>query len=330
VRAWQAIYGTLPCHVTFLVEGEEEIGSPHLAEFAAAHQELVSGDACLWEAGYHDAQGALNLYAGVKGILYVELRVRSAAYDLHSSNAPLAPNAAWRLIEALNAIREVSGRVNIPHFYDDVQPPTTAERELMVRFPVNEAAIQRDWGLNEILTGDPQHPLVPGVITATERWLFEPTCNICGFWSGYSGEGSKTIVPANAGVKIDFRLVPQQDPQTILASLRQYLADKGFIDVEVIEVEDAEKPAQSAVDTPLMEALIRSARTIYGIEPNVLPRNAGTGPMEQLCQRYGIPAIGGAGVGHPNARIHAPDENINLTDFILGIKHIAALLAEFA
>lgn len=323
-RAWREVYGTLPCHITFLFEGEEEIGSPNLASFAAAHQDLIRADACLWEAGYRDTTGALGLYAGVKGILYIELRTRGASYDLHSSNAPLAPNPVWRLIAALSTLRAEDGTIRIPHFYDDVAAPTEREREVMELFPVDTDAYQKSWETN-ILPGP-----AGSHVTPTERLFYSPTCNICGIWGGYSGSGSKTIIPATAGVKIDFRLVPDQDPQKILGHLRRYLSDQGFDDVEVVELEGTERPAQSPIDTPLLEALRRSARTIYGIEPRVQPRTAGTGPMEALCQRYGIPAYGGAGVGYHNSRNHAPNENIRVDDFILGIKHVAALLAEFA
>src|SRR5579859_234427 len=323
-RAWLETHGELPCQLTFLFEGEEEIGSEHLEDFAATHQDIVRADACLWETGYRNTDGLPSFYAGVKGILYVELRVRGVAHDLHSSNAPLAPNAAWRLIEALDTLRNPSGHILIPHFYDAVLPPNEREWELMTRFPVDAAALQESWQVPRLLgfTTDP--------IALTQRLLFEPTCNICGFWSGYTGAGSKTIIPATAGVKIDFRLVPNQDPQTILVLLRQYLHDQGFTDVEVVEIEHGESPAQSPVDTPLMEALVRSARAIYGVEPRILPRTAGTGPMELLCQRYGVPVVGGAGVGYANSRVHSPNENIQLDDFLLGIKHVAALLAEFA
>ena len=324
VRAWQSVHGSLPCAVTFLFEGEEEIGSPHLAAFAAANQELIKADACLWEAAYRDDGGAVSIYAGLKGMLYVELRARGVAFDLHSSNAPLAPNAAWRLVQALNSLRDSSGRITIAGFYDAVQPPTERERELMRAFPADVAALRRLWGVERLLGADDD----PAALT--ERLLFEPTCNICGLWSGYSGPGTKTILPATAGVKIDFRLVPNQDPATILALLRQHLHHHGFDDVEVVELEGTEWPAQSSVETPLMNALIRSARQVYGSEPRIQPRMAATGPMEQLCQRYGIPAIGGAGVGHMGSRVHAPDENIRVEDFVLGIKHVAALLAEFA
>ncbi|HEY0607721.1 MAG TPA: M20/M25/M40 family metallo-hydrolase [Herpetosiphonaceae bacterium] len=323
-RAWQAVHGKLPCAITFLFEGEEEIGSPNLAAFAAANQELIRADACLWEAGYRDQSGALSLYAGLKGMLYVELRVRGVAFDLHSSNAPIAPSAAWRLVQALSSLRDSRGRIQIAGFYDAVQPPTERERELMRAFPADVEPLRQLWQVDRLL-GDSDDPTA-----LTERLLFEPTCNICGLWSGYSGPGTKTILPAAAGVKIDFRLVPNQNPEQVLAQLRQHLKDHGFDDVEVVELEGTEHPAQSSVETPLMEALVRSARLVYGVEPRVQPRMAATGPMEQLCQRYGIPAIGGAGVGYIESRTHAPNENIRLDDFILGIKHIAALLAEFA
>ena len=324
VRAWQEVVGKVPCGVTFLFEGEEEIGSPSLEGFAAAHQDLIQADACLWENGSREPGGAVALMAGVKGLLYVELHARGVAFDVHSSQAPVAPSAAWRLVEALHTLRDAAGRVRIPQFYDDVRPPTEQERALMARFPLATDALRRLWEVEHLL--GPEHDAA----AMRERLLFQPTCNICGLWSGYTGPGSKTILPATAGVKVDFRLVPDQKPERTLELLCAHLAAEGFGDVEVTELAGSALPAQSPIDTPLMKALIASARHVYGREPSVLPRIAGTGPMEQLCQRYGIPASGGAGVGHSGSRIHAPDENIFLEDFVLGIKHIATLLEEFA
>jgi acetylornithine deacetylase/succinyl-diaminopimelate desuccinylase-like protein len=324
VRAWRAVHGALPCALTFLIEGEEEIGSPHLGAFAAAHQDLVRAEGCLWEAGYRDERGALDVYAGLKGMLYVELRARGVEYDLHSSNAPLAPSAAWRLVEALGTLRDPSCHVRIPGFYDAVRAPTERERELMGRFPVDPTALRERWGAAHLLGASDE----PAALT--ERLLFEPTCNICGLWSGYSGLGTKTILPATAGVKLDFRLVVDQNPPTLLALLRRHLAEQGFGDVEVVELEGTEWPAQSPLETPLVAALLQSARQVYGVEPRLLPRMAATGPMEALCQRHGVPAVGGAGVGYWGSRTHAPDEHIQLEDFMLGIKHVAVLLAAFA
>lgn len=323
-RAWLAVHKELPCHVTFLFEGEEEVGSPHLGEFAAANQELIAADGCLWESGYRDADGNLTFNAGGKGLLYVEMRVRGVGYDLHSSNAPIAPSAAWRLLEALRSLRDSSGRILIPHFYDDVLPPTDRERELLERFPIDVEERRKSWEAATLLGP------VEDAVAMTQRLLYEPTCNICGLYSGYSGPGSKTILPATAGAKLDFRLVPKQNPDTILDLLRQHLHAQGFDDIEVQETEQGEFPAQSPVDTPLMEALIRSARVVYGKEPRVLPRTAGTGPIDQLCVRYGIPIVNGAGVGNANSRIHSPNENVKLDDYIAGIKLVATLFAEYA
>jgi acetylornithine deacetylase/succinyl-diaminopimelate desuccinylase-like protein len=324
VRAWREVHGTLPCGVTFLIEGEEEIGSPSLGTFARTHQDLLQADGCLWEAGARNEQGTITLTAGLKGILSVELRVRTVAYDLHSSNAPLARNAAWRLVEALGSLHEPSGRVRIPGFYDAVRPPTEAEHRLMARFPIETQVLCQNWQIDHLL-GPGENP-----VELTEQLLYSPTCNICGMWSGYQGPGGKTVLPATAGAKLDFRLVPDQDPETILTLLKRHLAEHGFGDVEVSILEAPSRPAQSSLETPLVDALVRAARFVYGIEPHILPRRPGSGPMEELCQRYGLPVINGAGVGYDGSRVHGPDEHIRLEDFLLNIKLIAVLLAEFA
>jgi acetylornithine deacetylase/succinyl-diaminopimelate desuccinylase-like protein len=324
VRAWLAVHGSLPCGVTFLIEGEEEIGSPHLGDVPVEYPDAVRADACLWEAGYREDNGALALYAGLKGMLYVELHARGVAYDLHSANANLAPSAAWRLVGALQSLRDAAGHVLIPGFYDDIRPPTERERDLMSSAPVDASGLRERWGVARLLGPDDD----PAALT--ERSLFEPTCNIAGLWSGYSGPGTKTVLPAQAAAKIDFRLVPDQDPEKILASLRAHLDATGFGDVEVVELPGTSRPAQSAVDTPLMVAMEESARLVYGVEPRVQSRMAATGPMEKLCQRHGMPAVGGAGVGHGGSRTHAPNENIRVEDFVLGIKHVAVLLEHFA
>lgn len=324
VRAWLEVYGALPCGVTFLVEGEEEVGSPSLGDFAKAHQDLLQADGCLWESGTRDEQGAITITAGLKGVLCVELRVQTVAYDLHSSNAPLAPNAAWRMVEALRSLHEPSGRVRIAGFYDAVRPPIETERLLMARSPIDVESMRQNWKVERLLGPSED------AVALTEHLLYAPTCNIGGLWSGYIGPGSKTVLPSTAGAKLDFRLVPDQEPEIILGLLRRHLTEQGFGDVEVIELEAPTHPAQSSLETPLVDALARSARYVYGLEPHVLPRRPGSGPMEELCLRYGLPVVNGAGVGYEGSRVHAPNENIRLEDFLLNIKLIAVLLAEFA
>ena len=160
----------------------------------------------------------------------------------------LAPSAAWRLVEALGSLHEPSGRVRIPGFYDAVRLPTESERRLMARFPIETPVPAPE------LEGRSAY-LDPGddPVALTEHLLYAPTCNICGMWSGYQGPGGKTVLPATAGAKLDFRLVPDQEPGTILTLLRRHLAEQGFGDVEVISLEASSRPAQSSLETPLVD-----------------------------------------------------------------------------
>src|SRR5262249_47553911 len=184
--------------------------------------------------------------------------------------------------------------------------PTEAERRLMARYLIETQLLHQSWHSDQLLG--------PGADPAalTEHLLYAPTCNICGLWSGYQGPGGKTVLPATAGAKLDFRLVPDQDPPAILALLERHLKEQGFGDVEVYTLEAPSRPAQSSLQTPLVAALVRAAHFVYGIEPRVLPRRPGSGPMEELCQRYGLPVVNGAGVGYDGSRVHGPDEHIRL------------------
>jgi acetylornithine deacetylase/succinyl-diaminopimelate desuccinylase-like protein len=218
VDAYVRARGQLPegLKVKFIIEGEEEIGSIHLEEFVAGNQDLVQADACIWEAGDADPQGRQEIYLGAKGILYVELAVRTAKVDLHSSWAAIVPNAAWRLLRALQTLRDTEGRVLIPGFYDRVREPTDADRAALRRMPFDEEGCRRQLGLTAFsnqLSG----------LSLLEQYVFQPTCTICGLWSGYTGEGSKTVLPHEAKAKLDFRLVPDQDPQDILDLLVKHL-----------------------------------------------------------------------------------------------------------
>lgn len=322
VDAYVRARGQLPerLKVKFIIEGEEEIGSIHLEEFVAANQDLVQADACIWEAGYTDPQGRQEIYLGAKGILYVELTARTAKVDLHSSWATIVPNAAWRLLCALQTLRDAEGRVLIPGFYDRVRAPTDADRAALRRMPFDEEGYRHQLGLtafNNQLTGLP----------LLKQHLFQPTCNICGFWSGYTGEGSKTVLPHEAKAKLDFRLVPDQDPHEILDLLMKHLERKGFGDIEVTLM-GPEHPARTPIEHPFVDLVVETSREVYGQEPVVYPMMTGTGPMYVLCQQFGIPAAS-IGVGHADSRNHAPNENIYLEDFYQGIVHIATILDRF-
>jgi acetylornithine deacetylase/succinyl-diaminopimelate desuccinylase-like protein len=321
VEAYRKVRGELPLAVKFVVEGEEEIGSPNLPPFAEAHPDLLAADGCIWEAGYKDTRGRPEIYLGVKGILYVELRASGASSDLHSSWATVVPNPIWRLVWALNCLKDADERILIPGFYDPVRAPTPDEIAALERMDFDEQGQLVQLGLDRYLGDLTGIPLLV-------KHLFQPTCTVCGISGGYEGPGSKTVLPNRAFLKIDFRLVPDQDPYQVYDQLRRHLDSQGFPDIE-IEVLGPEYPARTAMDDPLVEVVVGTAREVYGVEPVVYPLTAGTGPMYDLCQKFGIPAVS-TGVGNAESNNHAPNENVVIADFIQGIKHIVRVMEDYA
>jgi acetylornithine deacetylase/succinyl-diaminopimelate desuccinylase-like protein len=321
VEAWLAVRGELPLNVVFVAEGEEEIGSPNLGPFAEENIPKLRPDACIWEAGYKDTKGRLEISLGAKGILAVDLLVRTLGRDLHSANAAVFRSPAWRLIWALDSLKGPDERILIPGFYDDVRPPDDRDLALLAAWDFDEAGQMAEFGADQYLLGLSGEAL-------KEKYLFQPTCNVCGFHTGYGGPGVKTVLPAEARAKLDFRLVPDQDPWDILEKLRTRMDAGGFSDIE-IEVEGPEFPARTDPGDPLVEAVVMAARHAYNEEPVVKPISAGTGPMYELCQRWGVPAAG-AGVGWTGSRQHSPNESVRLDDLWQGIQHIAWIMEMFA
>jgi acetylornithine deacetylase/succinyl-diaminopimelate desuccinylase-like protein len=321
VEAWQAVRGELPLNVLFVVEGEEEIGSPNLGRFAEENADKLRADGCIWESGYKDTKGRLEILLGVKGILAVDLRVRTANRDLHSANAAIVESPAWRLIWALGSLKGPDEWIRIPGFYDDVRPPDERDRAMLAAWDFDEAGQLAEIGMERFVLG------LSGE-AAKEKLLFQPTCNVCGFHTGYGGPGVKTVLPAEASAKLDFRLVPEQDPYDLLEKLRAHLDAQGFADIEIL-AEGPEFPARTDPGDPLVGAVVEAARQAYGAEPVVKPLMAATGPMYELCQRWGLPAAG-AGIGWAGSRGHSPNENIRLDDLRQGIKHIALIMSEFS
>lgn len=321
IDAFLAVRGQLPVSLKFCLEGDEEIGSPEMEPFVEEQRELLRADACLWEGSGVNWQGQPVIPLGVKGLLYVELEVRTATRDSHSSWATVVPNAAWRLAWALATLKDNDERVLIDGFYDRVRPPTPQERAAVAAMPADEEETARSLEIPGFLQG------LRG-LEYRLRHLFAPTCTIDGLTAGYQGEGAKTVLPAQARAKLDFRLVPDQDPGDILARLRAHLERHGFGDVQV-RLLSGEHPARTPLDSPLVEVVRQTARQVYGKEPVVVPTLAGTGPLYPFVKTLGIPTAD-CGVGYPDSRIHAPDENIRLGDFLLGTKHVAAVMQRLA
>lgn len=319
LEAYQATIGPLPVHVRFIIEGEEEIGSPHLILFAQQHRDLLQADGCLWESGGKDAGRRFVLTLGVKGICYVELTVRTTASDLHSMWGGVVPNAAWRLVWALNTLKDVNERILVDGLMDHVRPPTADERAHLATLPFDETQIKSDFGLTGFIRD------LSGVDLLI-RHFYEPTCTICGLKAGYLGQGSKTVLPCVASAKVDFRLVPDLTPELVLELLRAHLDRRGFQDIEITDLNGV-RPARSPLDAPFVKLCAEVARVTYGAEPVIYPTSPGSGPLDSLCRD--VPTVM-AGVSHANAHTHAPNENIFLEDYFQGIRFVGELVRRLA
>ena len=223
---YQAVYGELPLRLKFFVEGEEEVGSPHLAALAERHADLLRADGAIWEGGGFDDAERYTFYCGVKGIAYLELRIRGAAYDLHSGYAPMAPNPAWRLVHALSTLKDDRDNITVDGLLAHVRPPTAAELAYIRRIPFDGAKMKANWGLDAFVNG-------MGDEEALTRFITAPTCTICGLRSGFIEEGEKTVLPSAAMVKLDFRLVPDLTPNSCSDCCASIWTGGAIADIEI-------------------------------------------------------------------------------------------------
>ena len=322
LRAFQKMRGKLPISVKFLIEGEEEIGSPNLGAFVERNRQLLKADACIWECGGVNWKDQPIIMLGLKGILYVELEARGASQDVHSSMGTVVPNPAWRLVWALASLKDMDENIQIAGFYDNVRPPTKQEIAAIKAIPPDDEETKQSLGLKEFVKG------VTG-FDYRSRYILEPICNICGIYSGYTGPGSKTVLPCVARAKLDFRLVPNQRPDEILSKLRKHLDSHGFSDIAIAPTTEGENPARTPLDSPFVNIVASAGKEAFGADPVIMPAMAGSGPMYYFTDTLGLPTAG-IGVDYLGSRAHAPDENIRIADFILGTKHVAALLERMA
>ena len=314
--------GELPCNVKFVVEGEEEVGSVHLPEFVRQNKDLLAADACIWEFGGVDHREVPIQSLGMRGICYVELSVETADVDIHSGlGGSIFPNAAWRLVWALNTLKGPDERIRIPGFYDPVKPPTSRDIELAKAQPDLAEEYKTRFGVQTFLKG------LTGGVELYLAEVFEPTCTICGLTSGYQGIGSKTVLPAKASAKVDFRLVPDQTPPQVVEQLRAHLDAEGFSDVK-IEFLGGGPPARTNPDDPFIQLVVETADQVYERPMEIIPMVGGSGPNHAFIHELGLP-VATAGIGYPGSRAHAPNENIRLDLYLLGAKHIIRILKEF-
>ncbi len=321
VHAYQKVYGELPINVKFMIEGEEEVGSPNLKNFVEEHPDKVQADGLVWEGGSKNVDGPLQVALGVKGMCYVELRARGAISDLHSQHAAIVVNPAWRLIWALSTLKNEKDEILIEGFYDNIKPPTSDEMQFLEDMEYDEEKMLESRGLKNFINN------LSG-LELKEKFLYEPTCNICGIESGFTGEGSKTVLPSFAKVKIDFRLVYNQTPEEVLELLRKHLDKHGFEDIEIVYM-SGQNPYRTDPHSALAKTVIENVERVYNMPPVVYRNLGGTTAMYDICEKTNIPAVL-FGVGDDNSQIHAPNENVNIKDYIDGIKFTATVIHEFA
>lgn len=321
VKTLQAVRGGLPCRVKFIVEGEEEIGSVHFDKYVAEHAAALAGDACIWEFGTRDTKERLLLTAGVKGDCYLDLRLDVTKVDMHSSFGAIVEGAPMRLTWALATLKDpATGRVRVPGFYDRVRPPTPRELELVQALPFDEEEYKTLYGVKAFIAGKTG-------AAAKFDLFFMPTCTICGFLSGYTGPGSKTVLPRRATAKVDFRMVPDQDPEEIAGLVQRHFVMQGFDDIS-LQLLGGERAYRSNPEDPFVHLVARVAREATGREALVHLTSAGTGPMYPVGEMLGVPIVS-IGGGYWGSRGHAPDENIRLADFEETIYLMARIIEEF-
>ena len=304
--------GGLPVNLKFLIEGEEEIGSPSLEEFLVEHKDLLASDFALNPDAGMLGKGLPTISYALRRIAYFELRVFGPDHDLHSgSYGGAVHNPAQVLIELVAGMHDAQGRVTLPGFYDKVRPLGAEERAAMALLPKNEAYFKSQAGVSELF-GEAGY-------TPAERVGARPTLEVNGLLSGFTGQGSKTVLPAKAMAKISMRLVPDQDPAEIKGMLTAYLEEHAPNTVRW-ELTDFPHGAPSISDTntPFAKALSAAMQTVWGREP-LFDRVGGSVPIVAQMQRIlGIDSLL-TGFGLPDDNLHAPNEKQNLPTWFEGI-----------
>ncbi|MFI4876841.1 MAG: dipeptidase [Blastopirellula sp. JB062] len=318
VEAWIRSVGKLPIQVKFLIEGEEEIGSEHLSPFLQEHAEMLKCDVVVISDTSQFGPGQPAITYGLKGIAYYELKLTGPKQDLHSGTfGGAVTNPANTISQMLASLIDEKGRVQVPGFYDDVDPLTDEEREQFGSLGFNDADFMRQLDV-EGLSGE------SGYSTLERRWA-RPTFDVNGITAGYQGEGAKTVLPAKASAKFSFRLVPQQDPAKVSEALKKHLEAlvPPGIRMELIDFHGA-PGFVVPLDSPYMSAAAGAIEKGFG-RPPVFIREGGSIPIvTNFVEQFGVDVLL-LGWGLNDDNMHSPNEKFCLADFHRGIKASAAL-----
>lgn len=324
LEAFRTTGTALPVNLKFIVEGEEEIGSPNLAGFLDRQAALLRADAVAVSDGSQFARGIPAITYGLRGLSYFQIDVTGPRTDLHSGVfGGVLRNPAQALAGILARLKNPDDTVAVPGFYDAVLPLEDWERKEMASLPVDLDALKAYLGIPEFV-GEPGYSVI-------ERKSARPTLDVNGVWGGFSGEGAKTVIPARAGAKVSMRLVPDQDPATVSRLFRQYVESlvPGGVAVTVTELHGA-APVLVSRKSPFVAAAERAIHAGFGKKP-VFIREGGSIPVVNMLQKsLGFENILLLGWGSPDDGAHSPNERFCLADFARGIRSVASLLYELA
>jgi len=323
VEAWMQTEGRLPLNLKFIIEGEEEVGSEALEKYIVEHADRLACDCVVISDGGQFAPGRPAITYGLRGIAYYELHVSGPDRDLHSGSfGGSVTNPANALAGLLAALVDDRGRIQVPGFYDDVVPLTDRERKEFASLEFDEQAYFEQIGVTGA-TGEADY-------TTLERRWARPTCDVSGLWSGYQGDGAKTVLPATAGAKFSFRLVPDQDPEKITASLQGKLAElcPPGIELELIDLHGA-PGVLVPLESPYVAAAAAAIEHGFGCRP-VYTREGGSIPIVTVFhETLGADTLL-LGWGQDDDNTHSPNEKFCLADFHRGIKASARLWEELS
>jgi len=313
----RAVTGTFPLNVKFLVEGEEEVGGASIAKYVAENPEKLRADVALVSDTSLYGPGIPTLCTGLRGLIYLEIAAEGPGRDLHSGlYGGAAPNPIFGLIELLAKAKDENGVIRIPGMYDDVEPPAPAEKQSWAGLPFDEREfLAKEVGATE-LTGEPGYPVL-------ERVWARPTFEVHGIGGGFTGAGSKTVIPAKALAKVSIRLVPRQDPDRIIRAVEEWVARNTPRGIRTeVRVLSASPGLVVNPEHPAIAVAARAFSDVFG-KPTVFIRSGGSVPIVgDFAAHLGIPTVM-MGFGLPDDGLHSPNEKYNLENYYKGIMTVA-------
>jgi acetylornithine deacetylase/succinyl-diaminopimelate desuccinylase-like protein len=323
IEALRAINGTLPVNVKFLIEGEEECGGEAVAKYVAENAARLKADVALVCDTEMYAEGIPTLTVGLRGLIYTEIEARGPMRDLHSGMyGGAAPNAVFGLVELLAKLKDANGVIRIPGMYDDVAPPSPAEKHSWFTLPFDEQEFLKNEVGSPRLTGEPGY-------TVLERIWARPTLEVHGIAGGFTGVGAKTVIPARATAKVSMRVVPNQDPGKIVAAFKDFVRANTPAGIQTeVRILGASPAVSVNPDHPAIAVAAKAFSEVLGRE-TVFIRSGGSIPIVgDFARHLGIPTIL-MGFGLPDDGLHSPNEKYKIANYYAGIMTIAHFLEQY-